>query len=284
MKNSFAMRCRPLAFLCLFLFACVGSSGAKNARLWEYRKDHFNLYSLKDEISIGEHYFQRQKAEFASKNVTANPESQKELLSRIEGIVHKLAKVSDNPQLPYEVVLFDKRDVVNAFCLPGGKIAVFTGLFDQELGLVDAKKDDEIAAVLGHEIAHATLRHVTRTLTAYSGFQLVGGLVATGVGGAAGQNWGDITAQVFSTGGQLYFPTYSRKHEREADKVGLYYMVKAGFNPQAAIDVWERAALRAAAKGKGARTHFFDTHPASGERAQNLRSYYQDALQLRERP
>ena len=109
----------------------------------------------------------------------------------------------------------------------------------------------------------------------------MGGFISLGVGHAAGDNWGYAMARIFNTTASLYMPQYSRAFEREADQVGFYYMSKAGYKPQAAIDVWQRASDRKKAKGKSDKTSFFDSHPASGERAQFLRTFMGDAQGLR---
>jgi predicted Zn-dependent protease len=258
-------------------------SAKKKGHLWDYKRKHFNMYSLSQEIAIGDHFIKEQIKAFEKKQWRVDPPEYAATKTRIEKIVKRLAAVSDIPSLPYKVHIFEKSDVVNAICLPGGKIGVFTGLFDKEKGLVDQKSDDEIAAVLAHEIAHATQRHVTRRLTTYNSIGLVGNLLSLGVSRGAGENWGDLVGTIFNTGSLLYFPSYSRKYEKEADQVGFYYLVKAGFDPTAAIRIWERAAERAKAKGKKTETSFFATHPASGERAETLKAYLPDIAAIHDR-
>lgn len=275
---------RVLSIFLLLLFTVVltvtASTPKIKNRLWQYKTKHFNYYSLQDEIEIGERFMADQKKAFEKKKLRINPVEYEPIRKRIDAIVKRLAAVSDIPKLPYEVVIFEKDDVPNAYCLPGGKIGVFTGIFDKDKGLIDKNSDDQIAAVLGHEIAHATLRHVTRRLTTYNSLGLIGSVVSLGVGRGLGQNWGYLADQVFSTGTFLYLPSYSRKHEKEADKVGFYYMTKAGFNPQAAIDVWIKAAQQKSKQSGNTKTSFFDSHPASGERATYLKLYLPDALEV----
>ncbi|MBU0507040.1 MAG: M48 family metallopeptidase [bacterium] len=254
-------------------------SKSNSKRLWEYKKSRFNLYSIDDEIKIGNTFQKKQVDNFKKKKLFVNPKKYSSLKKRMDNIVKRLAKQSDIPNLPYEVTLFDKKDMANAYCLPGGKMGVFTGIFKQvnkKTGMVDMNSDDEIAAVLSHEMAHATLRHVTRRLTTYNTLGLVGSIVTLGLAQGAGDNWARLANQVFNTGTFLYFPSYSRKHEKEADQVGLYYMAKAGFKPQAAVSVWKRAAKRASKKGKND-NQFFASHPSSGSRANTLQGYLADA-------
>lgn len=266
-----------LLFACFFT-ACAGS---QLTRLWQYNKTRFNYYSLKDDIEIGEHFMKKQIEEFEKKNLAVDPPEHSQLLTRLKNITDRLAKVSDMPHLPYEVHLFQKDDVANAYCLPGGKIGVFTGLFDPEKGLIDQKNDDEIAAVLAHEMAHANMRHITRRLTTYESLGFLGNIISIGASRGLGRDWGYLAGQVFSTGTLLYSPAYSRTHEREADHVGFYYMVKAGYDPNTAVAVWERASQKAKEKGKKGKTQFFSSHPASGERAAYLRGLLEDAAEVK---
>lgn len=266
----------------MFVGTSAHSEEAKKSakRLWDYKKKNFNAYSLQDEIKIGEKYLNDQKKSFREKKLEVNPVRFENTRKRIQKTVARLAKVSDIPGLPYEVVIFDKPDVANAYCLPGGKIGIFTGIFDKKNGLIDEGNDDEIAAVLGHEIAHATMRHVTRRMTTHNSVGLLGNILTMGIGKGLGDNWAYLSEQIFNTGTFLYLPGYTRKHEKEADQVGFYYLVKAGFNHHAAIDVWKRAALKAKEKGKD-KTQFFDSHPASGERTQFLQGFLQDAEEVK---
>lgn len=250
-------------------------------RLWQYKRKHLNYYSLQDDIAIGERFLKAQKKAFEKKGLAVNPARYEKTRRRIEKIVNRLAKVSDIPNLPYEVVILEKDDVANAYCLPGGKIGVFTGLFDKKEGLIDQNNDDEIAAVLSHEIAHATMRHVTRGLTTYQNVGLISSLLTAGISRGLGQNWGYLARQIFNTGTFLYLPSYSRKHEKEADQVGFYYMARAGFDPKAAIMVWERASQKRREQGQSDKTQFFSTHPASGKRAAFLKGYLDDAYEVK---
>lgn len=241
--------------------------------LTDYKKSFYDLYSINSDISLGEQVMKEQIKEFNKKNVAVDPAKEAALKTRIEGIVKKLAAVSDHPNFPYEVHIFDKTDVVNAFCMPGGKIGVFTGLFDEKKGLIDKNSDDEIAAVLGHEMAHANMRHVTRQVSKMQSFGFLGQIASVAIGQTAGLDWQRGFETVLSYGVNLYMPSYTRSFEREADQVGFYYMAKAGFKPEAAIDVWKRAAKRK----DGNNSSFFSSHPSNGERAANLEGWLAEA-------
>lgn len=278
-----------LVFVFAFSLACAGSeksphaTGPEEKHLWEYRTDHFNMYSVQDSIKIGETVQKQQMEAFRKKGLDVDSAKHAKLRSRLQRIMNDLAQVSDLPALPYEIHVYDKPDVVNAFALPGGKLGIFTGLFDPEKGLVDINSDDEIAAVLGHEISHATLRHVTRRLTTLSSVSILGNLATIALGQSFGGEWARVFSQVYSAGVNLYLPTYSRSHETEADQVGFYYMVKAGYDAQAAIRVWERAAQRAREAGKTDRTSFMATHPGSADRAYYLSGFLDDVSEVKHR-
>ncbi len=279
-------------FLLLSINACgtTSSSGPavsgeavsqkKGGKLWQYKRKFFNLYSEKTDVRIGEHYMELQIKEFQKKKKGVDEPQYADLKNRVEKIVQKIAAVSDKPNLPYEVHIFSEPEIANAFCLPGGKIGIFTGLFTSEKAFVDINSDDQIAAVIGHEVAHATLRHVTRRLTTYQGINIFGTAASIGLGEGIGANAQDIFERVFSFGLNLYIPSYSRKHEKEADRAGFYYMSKAGFDPRAAIAIWRKAADKGGPNSKN--TDFFASHPASGERAKTLEGWLDDALTLRE--
>ena len=268
----------PFLFSLALFFSQV-TFAAKPHHLWEYKKSHFNMYSLSDDLEIGKTVQKQQMDAFQKKQVAIDPPKYAATKKRIEAIVSRLARVSDLPRLPYEVHIYDEPNVVNAYCMPGGKIGIFTGLFDVKKGLVNEKSDDEIAAVLGHEMAHATMRHVTRTMTTYSGLGVIGNLLSIGVQRSAGANWQSVFDQVFSTGASLSFPSYSRRYETEADQVGFYYMTKAGFDPHAAVHIWQRAAAQ---KNKNDKTTFFSDHPGNRERAKRLESYLPDAESVKQ--
>ena len=119
---------------------------------------------------------------------------------------------------------------VNAWCMPGGKIAVYTGLI-QKLNATD----DEIAAVMGHEIAHALREHARERASQ----QLNAGIVATGVGVALGGSQGNMDMANLVTNLTYNLPN-SRLHETEADRIGVELAARAGFDPRGAVSLWEK--------------------------------------------
>lgn len=157
-------------------------------------------------------------------------------------------------------------DQVNAFCLPGGKMAVYTGLFDV------AKNTDAMAIVMGHEIAHALLRHGAQRMTQ----QKVGQIVQMG-GAMSGMDAGSQQMVMAAMGYGVLLP-YARKHETQADYVGLMLAAAACFNPQEAVPLWERMSE---ASGGAGQPEFASTHPNPGTRIQNLQSLMPKAMEYR---
>ncbi|WP_449466467.1 M48 family metallopeptidase [Stenotrophomonas humi] len=159
-------------------------------------------------------------------------------------------------------------DQANAFCLPGGKMAVYTGLIPV------AKNADAVAVVMGHEIAHALLRH---------GAQRMAQQKLTQIGQMAGAASGMDAQQqqmMMSAMGYGYLLPYARSHETQADEVGLMLAAAACFNPEESVPLWERMG---AASGGQAPPEFSSTHPNPGTRIQNLQALMPKAMQYRER-
>ena len=157
--------------------------------------------------------------------------------------------------------------LVNAWCMPGGKVVFYTGI------LPICKNTDGIAAVMGHEVAHAFAKHGQERMTSSYGQQLGGMAVALGTSGESEESqvlWNTI----YGVGSQVGMLAYSRLHENEADKLGMVFMIMAGYNPEEAINVWIRMSERA---GGGAPPEFLSTHPSNQTRIQNLRAYLPEA-------
>ncbi len=159
-------------------------------------------------------------------------------------------------------------DQANAFCLPGGKMAVYTGLFPV------AQNADAMAVVMGHEIAHALLRH---------GAQRMAQQKLTQIGQMAGAASGmDVQQQqmVMAAMGYGYLLPYARGHETQADEVGLMLAAAACYDPRAAIPLWERMEQNS---GGQSQPEFSSTHPDPGTRIQNLQALMPKALEYRQR-
>ena len=171
--------------------------------------------------------------------------------------------------LDWDIEVFDD-DMVNAFAMPGGKIGVFTGI------LSVAENQDQLGAVIGHEVAHVTEQHsverANRTMTT-QGMATIGGVLAgVAVGGGSA---GSATADAVQTAAQLgLLLPYGRGQESEADIVGLDYMADAGFDPRQSVQLWKNMAEN----NKGAPPEFLSTHPSSSTRIADLVSQLPSSL------
>ncbi len=159
-------------------------------------------------------------------------------------------------------------DQANAFCLPGGKMAVYTGL------LPVAQNADAVAVVMGHEIAHALLRHGAQRMSQQKLGQL--GQMAGAMSGMDPQQQQMMQAAM----GYGYLLPYARKHETEADAVGLMLAAAACFDPEASVPLWERMSQ---ASGGQAPPEFSSTHPNPGTRIQNLQALMPKAMAYRQK-
>ncbi len=241
-------------------------------------KSSYNWFKLDDDVKLGKQVLGAQLQAFEKKKVPVDESGDKAMLQRLQTIVNRISKVSHLPDLPYEVHLADA-PIVNAWAAPGGKIMVYSGLWDPKKGLVNQESDDEIAAVLAHEISHVTARHVTESLTKNMTIMLAGQVAASAITAGASAQGGNLFGQFFSAGYNIYAPSYSRKNEYEADRIGLFYMAKAGYDPRAAVELWKRAS-----KKRGDATSIFASHPASGARAKDLEGYLPQALEMYQDP
>jgi predicted Zn-dependent protease len=206
---------------------------------------------------LGLNSFNQMKKEVPiSKDSKAN-----ELVQRVG---KRIASVVDLPGAQWEFVVFESKEA-NAFCLPGGKIGVYTGI------LPITKDDAGLAAVMGHEVAHATLQHGRERVSEGMVQQGVGQVVATSLSST------DPRAQaaastIYGLGAQLGVALpHSRTQESEADWRGLIYMAKAGYDPEASVAFWERFAAFNKQAGGGGTPWFLRTHPLDETRIKELK-------------
>lgn len=218
------------------------------------------------DLKVKKKVYQKQLAMLRRKRVRID--NDKRMVAKLRRILKKLKKQALIPNLPYEVHYVDL-PVVNAVCYPGGGILFFKGIFDKKEGLLNPNDEDEIAAVMGHEIAHATLRHAYKRQKKAATIGVIGAIASTALHAGAGANASGLFGAFFDMGTGLYFPSYSRKNEYEADLEGVFLMLGSGFNPDKAVGIWERAAK----KRGGGRTSIYASHPASPKRAQALKKH-----------
>jgi predicted Zn-dependent protease len=192
-------------------------------------------------------------------------------LDLIRKIGQRIAKVVDH-KVPYqwEFNLIRSKEA-NAFALPGGKVAVYTGL------LPIAQNEDGLATVMGHEIAHAIARHGAERMTQQKLIQY-GSLALNMSVSEMDPQAQRMIMGAMGLGSQfgLILP-YSRKHETEADYIGLIYLAKACFNPKEAPLLWERMAKA----NKGTPPEFLSTHPAPDTRIKQFNQWMNEAVEIR---
>jgi len=221
----------------------------------------------------------RQQAELAYRE-TLTKERQKgalnadpALTARVRAITNRLIPASaafrpEAAQWKWEVNVI-RSDQVNAWCMPGGKIAVYSGLITK-LNL----SDDEIAAVVGHEIAHALREHARERASEQMGAQVLisGASILLGTG-QAGSDLGGVFYKAF-----FGLPN-SRLHETEADRIGVEIAARAGYDPRAAITLWQKMAR---ASGASDGPEFLSTHPSAETRLKDLEVYSARVMPLYE--
>ncbi len=192
--------------------------------------------------------------------------SQKSRLnSEVAAIGRRIAQAS-GADFDWEFSVIEE-DQVNAFCLPGGKVAVYTGIIPV------AKNNAALAAIMGHEVAHAVLRHsaerASQQMVIGLGAQIVGGLFSN-------EQTRQAMAGVLGVGAiyGISLP-FSRFHEAEADRLGLEYMAKAGYDPRESVGLWERMAAQG---GRG--VELLSTHPDPLNRAKALQKQMDKAMSI----
>jgi len=192
-------------------------------------------------------------------------------VQRVQAITRKLAAQvgafrADAAKWPWEVHVVSLAEV-NAWCMPGGKMAIYTGLIER----LNAT-DDEIAAVMGHEISHALREHARERISRQMGTQMVVGIAGALFGiGELGQGLGNMVADV-----TLNLPN-SRTHEVEADRMGVELAARAGYDPRAAISLWEKMAKTSNGDQP---PKWLSTHPAHEDRISDLRAYSAKVMPL----
>ena len=200
---------------------------------------------------------------------TLNPDPA--MTARVRAIARRIVPQTavfrpDAPGWGWEVNVIRSAEV-NAWCMPGGKIAFYSGLIDKM-----SLSDDEIAAVMGHEIAHALREHARERASekATSGL-VIGAVVAVLGGGSLGTDMANLAYGV-----TVGLP-HSRLHETEADRIGVELAARAGYDPRAAVTLWRKMG-----QGGGKGPELLSTHPSAGNRTQDLEAYSARVMPLYE--
>jgi metalloendopeptidase OMA1, mitochondrial len=197
-------------------------------------------------------------------------------IEQLNRVGARIAKVVfwDMPDADWEFVVFENAEV-NAFAMAGGKVGVFSGLFRV------ASTDDQLASVLAHEIAHVTAKHIHEKLSQEMATDTLGvvGMVGMGVTGMPGLTVRALS-QVYGLTTGIGALSFDRAKEKEADYIGLMYMARAGYDPQAAVSVLE--ALEGMAGNLAVEPTFLSTHPSHPERILALMDAMPKAAKERE--
>lgn len=191
------------------------------------------------------------------------------MLARIRAVAARIQPQTavfrgDAPRWPWEVNLIESEQL-NAFCMPGGKIMFYTGLI-RKLNLTD----DEIAVVMGHEIAHALREHSREQVSQAAAAQTAIGIGTQLLGLGSGTS--QLTGAAYEA---LVATRFSRSHETEADRIGLELMARAGYNPQAGVSLWQKMG---SSGGSGA--EFLSSHPSDTSRVQQIQSLLPTVMPL----
>ena len=221
----------------------------------------------------------QQYQQFLSQNKVVSPNSSRdaEMVRRVgqrvaNAITQYYAKLGLSKELSgyqWEYNLVDSKEV-NAWCMPGGKIVVYTGL------LPITQNEAALGVVIGHEVTHAVAKHGNERMSQGMLQQLGGVTLAAALSSQPAQTQ-NLMMAAYGAGSEVgILLPYSRNQEYEADKFGLFYAAMAGYNPQEAIPLWQR--MEAAAQGSSKPPEFLSTHPAEGNRIKRLQDLMPEAL------
>lgn len=207
--------------------------------------------------------------------------------ARVTDICYRLIRAADSylrangqadllKNMSWEVNVVESNQI-NAFCMPGGKIVVYTGLVKM-LGTGRAA-DAELAAVLGHEISHALAKHSSERLSTSMASNLVGSLISSVIG-SKNQTLAEVFNLAYGLGEQGFVALpFARKQEYEADRMSLTIMSLAGFDPRSAVTLWEKMER---SSGGANKSEFFSTHPSEGNRIRAIEEALPDVMPLYE--
>lgn len=235
---------KNLSFAGLLIFLSISNSSCQS---WK----KFNLYSIDDDKKLGLS---------VSKEIAANPAQYPLLPEQGNEEVYKFVRalkddilnsgrVKNKNVFAWEVKIIKDDKTMNAFCTPGGYIYVYTGLIKY------LDNEDELAGVMGHEIAHADMRHSTRQLTKIMPLAVIGEVLSAG--NKNKQAIKDLTTSLIAL-------SFSRDSEREADKYSVFYLCNSGHNAAGSAGFFKKI------KGKGSPPVFMSTHPDPGNRVKDI--------------
>jgi metalloendopeptidase OMA1, mitochondrial len=231
-----------------------------------HRTEHVGLTD-QQQMQLGAQQYAKTLTQDRANIISSGPayKEVQRVAKRIEAVAAR-----DKPNFVWRVTLLRTKEA-NAYCLPGGKIVVYTGI------LPLTQNDAGLATVLGHEVAHATAEHVAERIERQHLSRVAAAILAGGVAVTPGQ-YAHLLA-LFDIGGSAASLPFSRHQESEADHIGLVYMARAGYDPHEALAFWQRMA--AASKGKEP-PEFASDHPSDEHRVERIRGWLPEAEQAYE--
>jgi predicted Zn-dependent protease len=264
---AFLAMASALLALCLLVAAAACATNPYTQR-WQ-----FLILSQSYEQDLGTQAYRQvlQDPKIRISHEAQDVEPVQRVANRIIAVAKRSRYAETAQQFQWEVSVIQDDKTMNAFALPGGKIAVYTGIFPV------AKNEAGLAAILGHEVTHALARHGAERMSQ----GLVAELLLTGAdvalaGGGAGAGTRQAVMQALGLGAQVgVLLPFSREHESEADYVGLLLAAQAGYDPREAVHVWEHMEQA----GRAQPPEFLSTHPSHGTRIADLQSWMPEALE-----
>ena len=250
----------------------IGFFAIKGCQSGPFGRKQIVEMSDTEQVALGAQAYQEVLHDPKSKVVARG-----DIVRAVQQVTDRLVAATKNPdflrtvKLPerkyeWEVRVLESPEV-NAFCLPGGKMVVYTGI------LPVCKTDAGLATVMGHELSHAIGQHGAERMSQAKLAQI--GVTAAGAG--VGDQDRARVMQVLNAGAKFGIMSYGRKHETEADHMGLLLMATAGYDPNESIKFWERMKAKA---GGGKQPEFLSTHPSHETRIRDLTNWIPDALPL----
>lgn len=257
-RSAFGVR-GSIAFACISIVAAIASGCYSNPITG---RSQFLVIPESTELSLGAQSYQEATAG-SGVRIIEDPA----WYDPLQRVGRAIADAAAKPEYEWEFKLIDEPKTVNAWCLPGGKIAFYTGIYPI------LKDEAGMAIVMGHEVCHALLRHGGERMSHQLGAQAA--LLAGSVALSENENRESIMAALGAGAAVGFILPYSRAHETEADHQGLLLAAKAGYDPESAIGVWERMA-----KLGGGGPAFLSTHPPPADRIEKMREWMPKAKAL----
>ncbi len=251
-----------------FLLALL-AAGAACRSVPYTKRSQLVLVSASEETALGEGAYK----DALSKAKLSTDAAAAALVRRVG---ERIAAAADKPDYKWEFNLIDDPKTVNAWCLPGGKVAVYSGI------LPVTQDENGMAVVLGHEISHALARHGSERMSQGLLAQLGGAALGAATAGKSAQTQ-QLALEAYGAGAQVgVLLPFSRAQESEADHIGLILMAEAGYDPGGAVEFWRRMAK---SSGGDSTPEFLRTHPADDKRIEKIQEELPEARgHLKKRP